>query len=110
MTSDNTSSQSDASSKFFHQGKGDSNLSKNRLVWEARSKDDIEGRKLIEQDNQYFIHQSLSTPCLAEAKKVEGVWVEDTVGRRFMDFHDNNVHHIGYANLKLAQAIKDQIN
>ena len=44
------------------------------------------------------------------SKKVEGVWVEDTVGRRFMDFHDNNVHHIGYANLKLAQAIKDQIN
>ena len=72
MTLDNTSSQSDPSSKLFDQGKGDSNLSKNRLAWEARSKDDIEGRKPIVQDNQYFIHQSLSTPCLAEAKRLKG--------------------------------------
>jgi 4-aminobutyrate aminotransferase len=110
MTSDYTSSQTNTFSKLFHQGEGDSNLSKNRLLWEAGSKNDIEGRKLIEQDNQYFIHQSLSTPCLAVAKKVEGIWVEDTAGRRFMDFHGNNAHHIGYAHPKLAQAIKDQID
>jgi hypothetical protein len=66
MTTDNTSSQTDASSEFFHKGKGDSNLSNNRLVLEVGSKDDIEDRKLIEQDNQ-----SLSTPSLVVAKKVQ---------------------------------------
>ena len=68
MTTDNTSSQTDASSEFFHKGKDDSNLSNNRLVLEIGSEDDIEDRKLIEQDNQ-----SLSTPSLVVAKKVKGI-------------------------------------
>jgi len=67
MTIDNTSSQTDASSGFFYKGKGDSNLSNNRLVLEVGSKDDIEDRKLIEQDNQL-----LSTPSLVVTKRLKG--------------------------------------
>ena len=102
MTIDNTSSQTDASSGFFYKGKGDSNLSNIRLVLEVGSKDDIEGRKLIEQDNQYFILQSLSTPSLVVTKKVEGIWVEDTASWRFMDFHGKNIDYFGYAHNMLA--------
>ena len=98
------------SADLSHQGEGDSNLSKNRQAWSEGAKHDTVGRQLIEDDNRYFIHQSLSTPCLAAVRKVEGIWVEDTAGRRFMDFHGNNVHHIGYAHPRLAQAIKDQID
>lgn len=97
MTTDNTSSQTDASSEFFHKGKGDSNLSNNRLVLEVGSKDDIEDRKLIEQDNQ-----SLSTPSLVVTKKVEGIWVKDTASWRFMDFHGKNIDYFGYAHHMLA--------
>lgn len=100
----------DGASDLSHQGEGDSNLSKNRQAWSEAAKHDTLGRQLIEDDNTYFLHQSLSTPCLAAARKVEGIWVEDTAGRRFMDFHGNNVHHIGYAHPRLAQAIKDQID
>ncbi len=98
------------SSTAFHQGEGDSNLSKNRQAWAAGTSHDAVGKRLIEQDNTYFLHQALSTPCLAVARKVEGIWIEDTAGRRFMDFHGNNVHHIGYGHPRLAQAIKDQID
>ena len=97
MTIDNTSSQTDASSGFFYKGKGDSNLSNNRLVLEVGSKDDIEDRKLIEQDNQ-----SLSTSSLVVAKKVEGIWVKDTASWRFMDFHGKNIDYFGYAHNMLA--------
>ena len=97
MTIDNTSSQTDASSEFFYKGKGDSNLSNNRLVLEVGSKDDIEDRKLIEQDNQ-----SLSTPSLVVAKKVEGISIKDTASWWFMDFHGKNIDYFGYAHNMLA--------
>lgn len=93
-----------------HQGEGDSNQSTNRQAWVESSKHDVEGSHLIDEDEKYFLRQSLSTPCLAAAKKVDGIWIEDTAGRRYMDFHGNNVHHIGYAHPRLAQAIKDQID
>lgn len=96
--------------EVLHHGEGDSNQSTNRKAWAENAKQDAEGRHLIAEDEKYFLRQSLSTPCLAAAKKVEGIWIEDTAGRRYMDFHGNNVHHIGYAHPRLAQAIKDQID
>ena len=71
-------------------------------MWEAGSKDNIEGRKLIQQDNQYFILQSLSTPSLVGAKKVEGISVKDTASWRFMDFHGKNIDYFGYAHHMLT--------
>lgn len=93
-----------------HQGEGDSNLSPNRKSWEARRGGDNAGGALLDRDSQYFLHQSLPTPCLAAVKKVEGIWIEDIAGNRFMDFHGNNVHHIGYAHPRLIDAIKRQLD
>jgi len=93
-----------------HHGEGDSNLSPHRLAWRARQSTDDAGETLLERDAATFLHQSLSTPCLAAVRKVEGIWIEDTAGNRYMDLHGNNVHHIGYAHPRLAQALKDQID
>ena len=57
-----------------------------------------------------FLHQSLSSPCVSTIAKAEGIWIEDTAGRRYMDFHGNSVHHIGYGHPRLIAAIKEQLD
>ncbi len=88
---------------------GESNTSAARAAWRARNDADAT-RDLIERDANVFMHQSLSTPVLSAIAKAEGIWIEDTNGRRFMDFHGNSVHHIGYGHPRLKAAIKDQID
>ncbi|MGQ0676832.1 MAG: (R)-1-hydroxy-2-aminoethylphosphonate ammonia-lyase [Rhodospirillales bacterium] len=88
---------------------GDVNTSPRRAAWQKRALDPT-GRRQIEQDARYFLRQSLSTPCLAAVAKAEGIWIEDTAGRRYMDFHGNNAHHIGYAHPRLVAAVKRQID
>lgn len=88
---------------------GDVNTSPRRAAWQARALDPA-GMRQIEDDSRYFLKQSLSTPCLAAIAKAEGLWIEDTAGRRYMDFHGNNVHHIGYAHPRLVAAVKRQID
>lgn len=67
-------------------------------------------RALVERDAAAFLKQSLSTPCLSAVRKAEGIWIEDMDGRRFMDFHGNSVHHIGYAHPRLVAALKAQLD
>jgi 4-aminobutyrate aminotransferase len=64
----------------------------------------------LAEDDRYFLHQSLSSPCLAVIRKAEGIWIEDMAGRRYMDFHGNSVHHIGYGHPRLVAAIKAQLD
>ncbi len=88
---------------------GDSNLSPRRREWAARNVDAV-GQALLDEDARYFLQQSLSTPCLTAVRRAEGIWLEDTAGRRYMDFHGNNVHHIGYGHPRLVEAIKRQMD
>ena len=88
---------------------GDGNKSPRRKEWKARNLDDAT-RALVDADSRYFFHQSLSTPCISAIRKAEGIWLEDMAGRRFMDFHGNNVHHIGYGHPRLVEALKRQID
>jgi 4-aminobutyrate aminotransferase len=91
------------------QSEGDVNRSSRRADWAARHRDPaIEA--LVAEDARYFLHQSVSTPCLSAIGKAEGIWIEDLAGRRYMDFHGNNVHHIGYAHPRLIAAIKAQLD
>ena len=90
------------------QSESDVNLSGRRAEWSARSVN-AETRDLLERDGSAFLHQSVSTPCLSAIKKAEGIWIEDVAGRRYMDFHGNNVHHIGYGHPRLKAAIAAQI-
>ena len=72
--------------------------------------EDDANKDLLRRDADAFLHQSLSSPCVATIAKAEGIWIEDTAGRRYMDFHGNSVHHIGYGHPRLKQAIKDQLD
>ena len=88
---------------------GESNLSARRRRW-VEDKLDETARAAVEADARHFLHQSVSTPCLSAIARAEGIWIEDVQGRRTMDFHGNNVHHIGYGHPRLIAAIKDQLD
>ncbi|RYG92808.1 aspartate aminotransferase family protein [Loktanella sp. IMCC34160] len=88
---------------------GEANTSAARAEWTARE-DDPATRALLDRDADAFLHQSLSSPCVSTIARAEGIWIEDTAGRRYMDFHGNSVHHIGYGHPRLIEAIKDQLD
>jgi 4-aminobutyrate aminotransferase len=91
------------------QAEGDVNSSPHRAAWTTR-RDDPAMADALAEDDRYFLHQSLSSPCLAVIRKAEGIWIEDMAGRRYMDFHGNSVHHIGYGHPRLVAAIKAQLD
>ena len=88
---------------------GEANTSAARAEWSAREQHNAT-RDLLDRDANAFLHQSLSSPCVSTIAKAEGIWIEDTAGRRYMDFHGNSVHHIGYGHPRLVAAIKDQLD
>jgi 4-aminobutyrate aminotransferase len=88
---------------------GESNQSAARRAWAAKHPN-AATRDLLARDADAFLHQSLSSPCVSTIAKAEGIWIEDTAGRRYMDFHGNSVHHIGYGHPRLIAAIKDQLD
>jgi 4-aminobutyrate aminotransferase len=91
------------------QSEGDVNFSPRRAKWQAEHLD-ARTHALLERDARAFLHQSVSTPCLNGIRKAEGLWIEDLGGRRYMDFHGNNVHHVGYAHPHVIGAIKQQLD
>ena len=88
---------------------GESNQSAARREW-AESHPDAASRGLLARDADAFLHQSLSSPCVSTIARAEGIWIEDMAGRRYMDFHGNSVHHIGYGHPRLVAAIKAQLD
>ena len=91
------------------QCEGEVNSSPRRQRWLDGALDP-ESRALVEEDAALFLHQSISSPCLSAIKRAEGIWIEDVQGRRYMDFHGNSVHHIGYGHPRLKQAIAAQLD
>ncbi len=91
------------------QSEGEINTSPRRLAWHDKTHDD-DTCKLLEDDARYFLHQSVSSPCLSVIARAEGAHIEDLQGRRYLDFHGNNVHHIGYGHPRLKKAIARQMD
>lgn len=91
------------------QSESDVNSSLGRTAWQNGALD-MTSRTLLARDSAAFLHQSVSTPCLNGIAKAEGIWIKDTAGRCYMDFHGNNVHHVGYAHPKVIAAIKSQLD
>lgn len=87
---------------------GDVNLSPRRAAWMAGEVDG-EARALLEDDARYFLRQSLSTPCLNALRACDGPYIEDVAGRRYLDFHGNNVHQVGFGHPKVIAAITEQM-
>jgi len=90
------------------QSEGDLNLSSRRAEWLAQNIDSTTAQWL-EQDANWFLHQSLSTPCLNVLRGAKGSYIEDLQGRKFLDFHGNNVHQVGFGNRRVVQAVISQL-
>ena len=91
------------------QSEGESNLSPQRAAWHAKHVDDETGA-LLEDDAKHFLHQSLSTPCLTALQGSRGTYLTDLQGKRYLDFHGNALHQVGYGHPKVISAIKDQLD
>jgi 4-aminobutyrate aminotransferase len=88
---------------------GDINLSAARRDWYAVMSDP-ETASYLQEDAEYFLHQSLSTPCLDVLASCEGIYLTDIQGKRYMDFHGNNVHQLGYRNPYIIEKLKEQLD
>lgn len=96
-----------AKKKFVTEG--DVNASSLREKWN-KSIEDGKTKKLLQRDNDSFLHQSLSTPCLDVIESAEGIYIINSKGKKYMDFHGNNVHQVGYGNEYVKEAVKKQID
>jgi 4-aminobutyrate aminotransferase len=108
MAANQGNADGDAVAKRAHT-EGEANTSAARAAWRAASRHAATDA-LLERDADAFLHQSLSSPCLSAIARADGIWIEDIAGRRFMDFHGNSVHHIGYGHPRLKAAITEQMN
>lgn len=97
-----------ADTKIMHT-EGESNTSPARRAWQEKNIGP-KTEPLLKRDANAFLHQSLSSPCVSTIGKAEGIWIKDLAGKRYMDFHGNSVHHIGYGHPKLVAAIKAQLD
>lgn len=87
---------------------GDVNFSESRKDWYAVLEE--ETLDLLNQDADLFLHQALSTPCLDVLASCEGIYITDSKGRKYMDFHGNSVHQIGYRNQYVIDKVKQQMD
>lgn len=88
---------------------GDINLSPHREAWQDDHLNP-ETKQLLAEDAECFLHQAMSTPCLNALRAAQGPWIEDLEGRRYLDFHGNNVHQIGFGHPRVIAAIKEQLD
>jgi len=86
---------------------GDINLGEERKKWYGKL--DESTMEILREDEKYFMHQTLSTPCLNVVTRAEGSYIYDHQGKAYLDFHGNSAHHVGYGNPVIKQAIVDQM-
>lgn len=87
---------------------GDINFSPLRTEWMTQlSAVSVER---IEADERVFMRQSMSTPCLNSIVDAEGCYITDVNGRKYLDFHGNSIHQIGYKNPYVTEAVKKQLD
>jgi len=87
---------------------GDLNTSPLRRAW--REGLGSETRALLDEDERFFLRQSLSTPCLDVLERAEGATLTDVDGRRILDFHGNSVHQLGHGHPGVVAAIKAELD
>ncbi|MCG6328465.1 aspartate aminotransferase family protein [Vibrio alginolyticus] len=87
---------------------GDVNTTPARQAWNA-SMDDERTQALLKRDSEVFLHQAMSTPCLDTLEAAEGIDIQDATGKKYMDFHGNNVHQLGYGHPHVIKRVQEQI-
>jgi len=105
----NMKNHNDLKTKRMEREQGDINTTANRKKYWDRN---LTGRarEIFEEDNKYFLHQSLSTPVLNVLSGAHGIYVEDMNGNRYIDMHGNGVHNAGFNTPEVMEAVKRQID
>lgn len=88
---------------------GDINISAERLKWN-REITDQSTLRILEDDARYFLHQSMSSPCLEVLESCKGSEIKTLSGKHILDFHGNNVHQLGYGNEVVIGQILKQLS
>ncbi|MGG2026199.1 aspartate aminotransferase family protein [Gottfriedia sp. S16(2024)] len=87
---------------------GDINLSPLRTEWMDQLNQI--SREVIQEDERVFVRQSMSTPCLNGIVDAIGSYLIDVNGKKYLDFHGNSSHQVGYKNPYVVEAIKRQVD
>jgi len=87
---------------------GDVNFSNARKNWYKLL--DIETASLLKEDADVFLHQALSTPCMEVLDSANGIYITGVSGKKYMDFHGNSVHQVGYGNQFVIESVKNQMD
>jgi len=93
----------------FRNREGDINISAARKRW-AEANADSAASDLLDRDSRVFLHQALSTPCLDALTGCEGAHITNAAGKKYLDFHGNNVHQVGFGNPYVVEAVKKQLD
>src|ERR1700712_3274977 len=86
----------------------DTNTGDLRSEWDARRTN--AERSLTERDAAVYLHQAVSTPVLTAVSGAEGVHLIGSDGTRYLDFHGNSAHQLGYGHPRLVRALTDQLS
>jgi len=88
---------------------GDVNFSEMRKECNQHFTDKIT-LQILKDDARYFLHQSMSSPCLDVLDKSKGSGMRTISGKYMLDFHGNNVHQLGYGNDYVLDKITEQMH
>jgi len=95
--------------KRMEREQGDVNTTRSRLkYWKRNLKG--ESKRRFDEDQKYFLHQSLSTPVLNVLSRAQGAYIEDLDGKNYIDMHGNGVHNAGFNNPAVIKAVKKQLD
>lgn len=87
---------------------GDINTTAARQAWNA-AMNDARTQAWLQRDADVFLHQAMSTPCLDVLEGAETIFIQDATGKRYMDFHGNNVHQLGYGHPHVVKRVTEQL-
>ena len=87
---------------------GDINLSAARKKWWEEQLVPTT-QELLRRDANCFVHQALSTPCLDALEYCQGPYIQNLEGKKYLDFHGNNVHQIGFSHPKMVDCLVGQL-
>ncbi|MGC8229970.1 (R)-1-hydroxy-2-aminoethylphosphonate ammonia-lyase [Pseudobacillus badius] len=85
---------------------GDINFSQLREKWMNQLS--VKSFEKVQLDEQVFMKQSMSTPCLNGIIDADGCYLTDVNGKKYLDFHGNSLHQVGYKNPYVIDMIKRQ--
>ena len=88
---------------------GDINTSDERKNWLAQINNQ-QTLDYLEKDARFFLHQALSTPCLDVVASSKGSSLYNLEGKKYLDFHGNSTHQIGFGNEVVIEKLKAQLD